>query len=444
MNQMKKILIITIIFYMFLITFSFASTATIDATAARLREEASTNSNVLTKIYKGEEVEILEKQGEWYKVKYEKNVGYLKNNLIKEGESNNTSEKTDNQNENVNKQEENESLKIIAKSNTNIRFQPSMMSNSILVIDIDKELTKISQIGNWIKVSDGVITGWILENRVNTIEESVVNYEDSKELNSAKSEENDEVTENEKNIEQEEILESNENKTITNKKGIVNVETAKVRETANPSAKILGFLDYNDEITIIAEEGEWYRFTEKNISGFVHKSLINVEESVSSRGTIEERKNEENNKTISQTLNNEDKELVSENTEVSVSNGKKVTELAKQYLGYKYVVGGKTPESGFDCSGFTRYIFLQFGYNLGATAAGQNNIGIEVNRENLQAGDLILFYDEAKTKIGHTGIYVSDGEFIHSANPQRGVVLDNLNTSTYYSERFIIAKRIVE
>lgn len=444
MNQMKKILIITIIFYMFLITFSFASTATIDATAARLREEASTNSNVLTKIYKGEEVEILEKQGEWYKVKYEKNVGYLKNNLIKEGESNNTSEKTDNQNENVNKQEENESLKIIAKSNTNIRFQPSMMSNSILVIDIDKELTKISQIGNWIKVSDGVITGWILENRVNTIEESVVNYEDSKELNSAKSEENDEVTENEKNIEQEEILESNENKTITNKKGIVNVETAKVRETANPSAKILGFLDYNDEITIIAEEGEWYRFTEKNISGFVHKSLINVEESVSSRGTIEERKNEENNKTISQTLNNEDKELVSENTEVSVSNGKKVTELAKQYLGYKYVVGGKTPESGFDCSGFTRYIFLQFGYNLGATAAGQNNIGIEVNRENLQAGDLILFYDEAKTKIGHTGIYISDGEFIHSANPQRGVVLDNLNTSTYYSERFIIAKRIVE
>lgn len=444
MNQMKKILIITIIFYMFLITFSFASTATIDVTAARLREEASTNSNVLTKIYKGEEVEILEKQGEWYKVKYEKNVGYLKNNLIKEGESNNTSEKTDNQNENVNKQEENELLKIIAKSNTNIRFQPSLMSNSILIIDIDKELTKISQIGNWIKVSNGDITGWILENRVNTVEESVINYEDSKELNSAKSEENDEVTENEKNIEPEEILESNENKTITNKKGIVNVETAKVRETANPSAKILGFLDYNDEITIIAEEGEWYKFTEKNISGFVHKSLINVEESVSSRGTIEERKNEENNKTISQTLNNEDKEHVSENTELSVSNGKKVTELAKQYLGYKYVVGGKTPESGFDCSGFTRYIFLQFGYNLGATAAGQNNIGIEVNRENLQTGDLILFYDEAKTKIGHTGIYISDGEFIHSANPQRGVVLDNLNTSTYYSERFIIAKRIVE
>ena len=107
-------------------------------------------------------------------------------------------------------------------------------------------------------------------------------------------------------------------------------------------------------------------------------------------------------------------------------------------------MGGKNPESGFDCSGFTRYIYLQFGYSLGATASGQNNIGVEVSRENLKPGDLILFYDEGKTKIGHTGIYISNGDFIHSANPQRGVVIDNINTNSYYNERYIVAKRIVE
>ena len=83
MNKMKKISIITIILYMLFVTSVFASTATISVSAARLRKEANTESDVLTKIYEGEKVEILEKNGEWYKVKYGNNVGYLKNNLIK-------------------------------------------------------------------------------------------------------------------------------------------------------------------------------------------------------------------------------------------------------------------------------------------------------------------------------------------------------------------------
>ena len=59
-------------------------------------------------------------------------------------------------------------------------------------------------------------------------------------------------------------------------------------------------------------------------------------------------------------------------------------------------------------------------------------------------GDLILFQNEEKTKIGHTGVYLGNGEFIHAANPQRGVVIDNLNTMSYYNTRFVNAKRIVE
>lgn len=62
MNKMKKISIITIILYMLFITSSFAATATIDVNSARLREEANTTSNILTNIYKGEKVEILEKK----------------------------------------------------------------------------------------------------------------------------------------------------------------------------------------------------------------------------------------------------------------------------------------------------------------------------------------------------------------------------------------------
>ena len=57
--------------------------------------------------------------------------------------------------------------------------------------------------------------------------------------------------------------------------------------------------------------------------------------------------------------------------------------------------------------------------------------------------DAFFSLNEEKTGIGHTGIYIGNGEFIHSANPQRGVVIDNLNTNSYYSERFVSARRIV-
>lgn len=463
MNKMKKISIITIILYMLFITSSFASTATIDVNSARLREAANTTSKVLTNIYKGEKVEILEKDGEWYKVKYGNNIGYLKNTLIKEEESVSSEETTKKDlNSGVEDSQNEGSNKVVLKDDTVVRNQPNMMSNTIISVETGKELTKELEIGKWIKVSDGAIEGWILKsktenqesqinevvntNNTNTILENNTNTTNT--LNENKVNTNtvsNKVTntvvnkvQNTTTVEEKENISSN----VGNKKGKVNVETAKVRKEASTTAKIVGFLDYNDEITIIAEEGEFYKFTEKTVSGYVHKSLVTpIEENVSSRGNIEERVQEvvTDNKVITE----EPKQEVSIESN-NTTKGKDVADLALKYKGYKYVVGGKNPESGFDCSGFTRYIFLQFGYSLGNTAASQNNLGVEVERNALKEGDLILFYDDAKTKIGHTGIYISNGDFIHSANPERGVVIDNINTNSYYNERYIVAKRIVE
>ena len=55
-----------------------------------------------------------------------------------------------------------------------------------------------------------------------------------------------------------------------------------------------------------------------------------------------------------------------------------------------------------------------------------------------------MFYDDAYSKIGHVGIYMGDGQFIHSANPKRGVVTDNLNSSSYYNPRYVGARRLVQ
>lgn len=460
MNKMKKISIITIILYMLFVTSVFASTATISVSAARLRKEADTESDVLTKIYQGEKVEILEKNGEWYKVKYGKNVGYLKDNLIKEDSSDNSSVNTQKEENNTvtdeNVENENiDSSKVVTNSKTKLRYRPSMMSNEIIEVETGKELTKCAELGNWIQVTDGAVTGWIIKSKITNDLSSIENTQPPEENKTEEVENKVDTTEKdavkEKETENNKVSESkNESSvnqtqvTTSNKKGKVNVETAKVRSAADKTSKVVGFLDYNDEITILAEEGEWYKFTEKNAEGYVHKTLITLvgEESVSSRGTLEEREADKKEE-----VNSDLKEVTKENetTNNNIGNkGQEVVDIAKKYLGYKYVVGGKNPETGFDCSGFTRYIYLQFGYSLGTTAAGQNNLGTEISRTDLRPGDLILFYDEGKTKIGHTGIYISNGDFIHSANPERGVVIDNINTNSYYNERYIVAKRIVE
>lgn len=458
MSKLRKISIITILLWSFLVGATYAATATINVSAARLREEANTTSNILTNIYKGEKVEILEKNGEWYKVKYGSNVGYLKNNLIKEDVAENKDQENSVSTYDGN-QTQTDSSKVTTNSNVKVRFVPNITSSAILEVSSGKEFTKITEIGNWVQVTDGLATGWILKSKINYSNKTVdtSDFENSQDTENKESENKTEETTNKveenkvkgnktEENKTEDNTKQNQTSTAVNKSGVVNVETAKVREKADKTSKVVGFLDYNDVITITAEEGEWYKFTEKDASGYVHKTLITLKEEgdISSRSLVDERIEETTDNTTVDNITNETINNALENENNISSNSQAVVDYAKQFLGYPYVVGGKTPKTGFDCSGFTRYIYLNFGYSLGATAATQNNIGTEVSKENLEPGDLILFYDEAKTKTGHTGVYISNGDFIHAANPDRGVVIDNINTNSYYRERFITAKRIVK
>ena len=222
---------------------------------------------------------------------------------------------------------------------------------------------------------------------------------------------------------------------MVNKKGTINVETANVREKATTSSKKINTLDQGDEVIILSEESGFYKIESGDVRGYVSKTLITLkDDKVSTRSLSEERK----------------EEVLEVETEVKVEtenlsiNAQEVVNYAKQYVGIKYVLGGKSPETGFDCAGFTKYVYKNFGYTLGSIASAQDSVGKDVNRDELQSGDLLLFLNEEKTKIGHTGVYIGNGDFVHAANPERGVVIDNINTNSYYNERYIVAKRIVE
>ena len=111
-----------------------------------------------------------------------------------------------------------------------------------------------------------------------------------------------------------------------------------------------------------------------------------------------------------------------------------VVGIAMQYLGTPYVYGGASP-SGFDCSGFVMYVFDQIGVSLPHNAAAQYGYGMPVSRDQLQAGDLVFF-----NGLGHVGIYIGGGQFIHS--PHTGDVVKISSLTGWYSSTYVGARRL--
>lgn len=118
--------------------------------------------------------------------------------------------------------------------------------------------------------------------------------------------------------------------------------------------------------------------------------------------------------------------------------GAKLVAEAKKHLGKKYVWGATGPNT-FDCSGLTQYCHKKLGISIPRTSLAQSNGGKSVSKSNLQMGDLI-FWKTTSAKVGHVGMYVGNGQFIHAPNSRSVVKIDSLSNS-YYSSRYVNARR---
>jgi cell wall-associated NlpC family hydrolase len=122
-----------------------------------------------------------------------------------------------------------------------------------------------------------------------------------------------------------------------------------------------------------------------------------------------------------------------------------IEDRGRSVMGTRYTYGGSTPRSGFDCSGFTSWVFRDHGAELPHSSieqfrmAGSNGSVRIWKIRRLVRGDLV-FFKTTSARVGHAGIYLSKGRFIHSSSAGGEVQISSM-TSGYYRERFVGATR---
>lgn len=120
-----------------------------------------------------------------------------------------------------------------------------------------------------------------------------------------------------------------------------------------------------------------------------------------------------------------------------------VVDYALQFQGAPYSYGNETPEKGFDCSGFVKYVYDQNGVHLPRTVKEMANVLTPVPNENIHSGDLV-FFNTSGDSVSHVGIYVNGSNFIHAPSSKTGKVTVSSLKNNYWRERFIDARRPVK
>ena len=189
--------------------------------------------------------------------------------------------------------------------------------------------------------------------------------------------------------------------------GTVMGTDVRVRLAPGADGLILLLRNEGDRLEVTGVNGAWYKVKYEGTAGFVHSDYLMLDEAEVKAGT---------------------------------SPRQGIIDTAMKYLGVPYVWAGTSP-SGFDCSGFVYYVFSQNGYSTNRTAESLMQNGEYVDRNDLLPGDVIGFANRGGSYVGHCGIYLGDGQFIHSSSGTGDVTINTLETG-YYANNYYTARRI--
>ena len=126
----------------------------------------------------------------------------------------------------------------------------------------------------------------------------------------------------------------------------------------------------------------------------------------------------------------------------SSSQGSSIVRTARNLIGAPYHYGGSSPQTGFDCSGFVRYVYGRYGFELPHSAKALSGYGDRVSLSSLKPGDLVFFQTNGSS-ISHVGIYSGHNQFIHAPSSGKSVEEIRLKNHPYWGGRIVKAARLV-
>lgn len=357
---------------------------------------------------------------------------------------------------------ENAGKVTVTASILNLRETPDTSSKVLSQLKKGNQLNVLENSNGWFKVTSEGLTGWVSGSYVKKIEEQ----------------------------------------TVTVQYGKITGNNVNLRKGPGTGYGVISQMNKGDVLTVTEPSGSWYKVkTSGGTVGWVSSSYISLDQAVKESSDQAKSKtgdkiksdteNKSTNGQINKPNNNPAEKNGMDNTEEkqtgqiesgsvntpeskspelsgsnltnetvipgesSVLTGSEmlymgnftVSELidyAQSLIGVKYVYGGNSPEEGFDCSGFTKYVFSQFGINLERVAADQAQQGIEVAQDELLPGDLVFSdTDGGNNYINHVGIYIGNGKFVSatSGSLSAKVTISELN-STYWQASYMTARRI--
>ena len=222
---------------------------------------------------------------------------------------------------------------------------------------------------------------------------------------------------------------------------VVKVNVLNVRDEADIEGERLGYLTAGEKVLILDSEDGWYKvqYTDDK-TGYISAEFVGIEEEFISAKSIEEEKKEleekkkkeerERQKNAAQQTVVEDVTFAvtapASNYSTNPELRQAIIDYAMQYVGNRYVPAGQSLAGGTDCSGFTCYVYRDFGYSLSRTPSGQlQTAGRSISLAEAQPGDIICY--SYGGGCSHVALYIGNGQIVHEANSRMGCVVSSID-----------------
>ena len=339
---------------------------TIKGSDINVRSDKSTSSEKIDVLNNGDNIEILAKDGDWYKISFDNvNGAYVSSEFV------NITEAQGQVNDN----------------DVNVRSKASTSSDTVAKVNKGDTVTVTAQDGSWYQirrgngdtayVSKSYVTGELLS--------EVPTFSGGEEI-------------------------------ASQTYAIVTGSSLRLRDSASTDGGIITTLSLDEVLDVLEVNGDWVKVkTDAGQTGYVSSEFVAV------------RTGEKPSRSAS-------------------SKGDSIVAYAKQFLGTPYSWAGTNLNSGVDCSGFVYAVMKNFGISLNRSSASMASNGVYVDRANLQAGDLVFFDTTNATNqgyISHVGIYMGDGNIIHSSSGKQWGVTINSLSEPYYNTKYVTARSVL-